>query len=266
MIGVEKLTEIVELVLMSGYLKNEKPLSLLVVADAESGKTEVLKKFAFSNGVCYLTDVTAHGITKEVLPKIENGLVKHIIIPDLLKPLSRRQDTVSGLITFLNALIEEGVADISTYAQGMTYRKEHLRCGLISAITRDALIDKRHQWTSIGFLSRALPFSFRYPPTKVVEIFDYILDGGYKSETMQKIKTYKNLKEVTISKDMAKKLLPHTYSFSQANKVYGFRFQRCLQVLAQANALKNDRKKVTVKDINKVVSFMDWINLDFNAL
>lgn len=266
MIGTEKFIELVELVLLSGHLKNERPLSMIAVADAESGKTEVLRKFAYNDGICYLTDATAYGITKEVLPKIENGGVHHIIIPDLLKPLSRRQSTVAGLITFLNALIEEGVADISTYAQGMTYRKEHLRCGLVSAITREALMDKRHQWTSMGFLTRAIPFSYKYSTPRVSEIFRYIIDGKYKFEGQHSIAKASEQWIVTISRHYAQQLLPFTYQFAQANKIYGFRFQKCLQVLAQANAYKNKRHVVTIKDIKKVSEFMEWINLDFNSL
>lgn len=266
MIGTEKFIEVVQLVLLSGQLKNERPLSLIAVADAESGKTEVLRKFAFNNSVCYLTDATAYGITKEILPKIENGNIHHIIIPDLLKPLSRKQSTVAGLITFFNALIEEGVADISTYAQGMTYRKEHLRCGLITAITRKALSDRRHGWTSMGFLTRAIPFSYKYSTPRIAEIFKYIIDGKYRDESQEKLKDTKTLKEVKITRHYAQQLLPFTYQFAEANKIYGFRFQKCLQVLAQSNALKNGRNAVTTKDIKKVSGFMEWINLDFNSL
>jgi len=266
MLHIEPLKKIIVYCLISGKIKNEKPLSLIIAANPESGKSEVVKKFKEINGVVYLTDCTAHGITKEILPRIETGGIHHIMIPDLLNPLSRKQSTVQTFITFMNALIEEGVAEISTYATGMTMRKTELRCGLITAITKDKLSDKRHEWARMGFLSRAIPFSYSYSQQQVREIMEYIVNEKYHSETKEKLKIPANTKDIKLAKPLARMLMPEAYKFADANTTYGFRMQKQLQTLMKSIALYNGRKKCTKSDFNEVMFLLQWINLKFNTM
>ena len=154
---LDPLVDMVTLTLYTAYIKNvPKPNSLLIIAKPESGKTEILKKFIPNKNVTYLSDITAFGIERDYLSKIESGEIRHIIIPDLLKPLSRKESTVKTFITMMNALIEEGIASASTYAMRRTSEK-HVKCGIITAITGEELSDQRHNWGRIGFLSRIVP-------------------------------------------------------------------------------------------------------------
>lgn len=266
MLHIEPLTKILTYCIFSGKIKNEKPLSLIVGANPESGKTEVLRLFKENDGVVYLTDCTAHGLTKEVLPRIEAGTVHHIMIPDLLNPLSRRESTVKTFTTFMNSLIEEGIAEISTYAQGMTMRKTDLRCGLLTAITRDKLMDKRHEWAKMGFLTRALPFTYSYSQQQVREIMEYIIDEKYHDEQKLKMKMPRNAKEVKLPKPLARMILPEAYKFADAEKTYGFRMQKQLQVMMKSIALYNRRTKCNKKDFRELMYLMQWINLQCNTI
>lgn len=250
----------------SGKVKGEKPLSLIIVANPESGKTEVLRSFKESDGVVYMTDCTAYGIMRDVLPKIENGSVHHIMIPDLLNPLSRKESTVKTFITFMNALIEEGVAEISTYASQGVIRKTELRCGLLTAITRDKLEDKRHEWSRMGFLSRALPFSYSYSHQQVREIMEYIISEKYHEEKKIKLKLPKAMKDVALSRNFARMIMPEVYKFADATHTYGFRMQKQLQVLLKSIALANGRSKCNKRDFKELMFLMQWINLKYNSL
>lgn len=266
MLGMEPLETMIRYCIYSGKLKNERPLSLIVAANPESGKTEALREFKCVDGIVYLTDCTAHGLTKEVLPRIDTGAVHHILIPDLLNPLSRKQSTVQTFVTFMNSLIEEGVAEISTYAQGMTQRKTDLRCGLVTAITKDKLKDKRHEWSRLGFLSRALPFSYSYGTDKVRQIMEYIISEKYHDDKPLKLKLPAKLVDVELKAALARLILPESYRFADANELYGFRFQRQLQVLMKSIALADGRRKVIKKDFNEAMRLMRWVNLDFAVL
>ena len=146
------LIDIIKLTLLTAYIKNvPKPNSLIIIARPESGKTEAMKKFAIYKNVAYLSDVTAFGIQRDILSKIESSEVRHIMIPDLLKPLSRKEATVNSFITMMNSLIEEGVAAMSTYATpGLLSFKKNLKVGLITAITIDDFKDNRHNWKKKG--------------------------------------------------------------------------------------------------------------------
>jgi len=201
---LDSLVDIIKLTLYTAYIKNvPKPNSLIIVAKPESGKTEVMRKFAINKNVAYLSDVTAFGIQRDYLSKIENGEVRHIIIPDLLKPLSRKESTVNTFITMMNSLVEEGVAAVSTYATpGLLLFRKPVRCGLITAITGDEFRDHRHNWKKKGFLSRTVPFSYSYGISTVNKVFESILELGYLKERDIKLGIPKQDKEIKLSKSL----------------------------------------------------------------
>lgn len=267
MIELETLTVMIMLTLYTAYLKNvQKPNSLLIIAKPESGKTEALKKFIPNKNVAYLSDVTAFGIERDYLPKIETGEIRHIIIPDLLKPLSRKESTVKTFITCMNALIEEGVSSVSTYATRRTSEKQ-VKCGIITAITGDELRDQRHNWGRIGFLSRIVPFSYSYGMQTVRKVFDSILGLDYLAEYNIELKRIpKQDREIRLPRKYAQAILPSTTTIAQAQETYGFRLQKQFQALMQASALERGRKAVNSVDVDRVLHLMNWVNFDENPI
>jgi len=264
LINTGQLEHLIKLALYTGYIKGEKPVSLLITASVESGKTELVKKFSNNKGIVYLTDCTAYGITKNFLPELELGKIKHIIIPDLIVPLSKQKATVKSFISFLNAIIEEGVVEIQTYAISM--KKENIRCGIITTIARKELNDSRHRWSSMGFISRILPVSYSYSQDTVMKILDSIARREYYNEEKQKLKFPKKEKHIKLPVDIAKELIPFSEQFGKAEQVYGFRLQKQLQVLLEASALMDDRKVVTIDDVNILKKLLEFVNLDYKQI
>jgi hypothetical protein len=259
----------VTLNLLTAYVKNvPKPNSLLIIAKPESGKTEVLKKFIANKNVAYLSDVTAFGIERDYFSKIESGEIRHIIIPDLLKPLSRKESTVRTFITSMNGLIEEGIASISTYAtQRMTPKNEkHVKCGIITAITGEELRDQRHNWGRLGFLSRIIPFSYSYTMQTVKKVFDSILGLRYLKEHDIELRIPKEDRKVTLPRRYAQAILPSVTAIAQAEDAYGFRLQKQFQALLQASALQRGRRTVTSRDVDRILPLMNWVNTDENPI
>jgi len=264
---LEPLMDIVTLTIYTAYVKNvQKPNSLLIIARPESAKTEVLKKFTINKNIAYVSDVTAFGIERDYLPRIETGEIRHIIIPDLLKPLSRKESTVKTFITLMNALIEEGIASVSTYATRRT-SETHVKCGIITAITGDELRDQRHSWGRIGFLSRTVPFSYSYGIETVKKVFDYILGLDYLKEFSIKLKRIpKQEKNIKLPRRYAQAILPSTTTIAKAQEAYGFRLQKQFQALLQASALEKGRNSVNSRDVERVLHLMNWVNFDENPI
>jgi len=259
---LQPLIEMVTLTLLTAYLENvQKPNSLLIIAKPESGKTEVLKKFIPNKNVVYLTDATAFGLERDYFQKIESGEIRHIIMPDLLKPLSRKESTVRTFITSLNALTEEGVASYSTYA-GRRSSDIAVKCGIITAITDEELNDQRHSWGRLGFLSRVIPFSYSYSMESVKRVFDSILGLDYLKEQSIELQIPKSDKQVKLPRRYAEAILPSTATIAQAQKTYGFRLQKQFQALLQASALERGRTCVDSKDVDRVLHLMNWVNFD----
>jgi hypothetical protein len=259
---LDSLIDMVRLTLFTAYIKNvPKPNSLLIIAKPESGKTEILKKFIANKNVAYVSDLTAFGLERDYLPKIETGEVRHILIPDLLKPLSRKESTVKTFVTLLNALVEEGLASVSTYATRRTSEK-HVKCGIITAITDTELRDQRHNWGRLGFLSRVVPFSYSYGIQTVRTVFNSILGLDYLDESNVELKIPSKDKEIPLPKRYAQEILPSTTTIAKAQETYGFRLQKQFQALLQASALEKGRSKVNAKDVDRVLSLMNWVNFD----
>ena len=116
LVNLQPLQKMIECTLITSYLENEKPSSLIISAKPESGKTTTMKQYRENKGIAYLTDCTAYGLTTEVLPQIVRGEVKTIMLPDLITPLAKQTKTRQGFTAFLQTLIEEGVAKIATYS------------------------------------------------------------------------------------------------------------------------------------------------------
>ena len=164
MIKVDSILNLLELVVFSSYIKGEQPVSVLVTAPVEAGKTELVLNFAQNEGCIALTDATAFGIMRDYGQLIIDKKIRHLIIPDLVKPMSRGRDTVHSFIAFLNGLTEEGIVRISTYAQQIGVPQQStgqsqpipVKCGLIATLAKGVLLDGRHHWSRMGFMSRLL--------------------------------------------------------------------------------------------------------------
>jgi len=260
---LDNLVDMITLTIYTASLKSaQKPNSLLIIAKPESGKTEAMKKFIVNKNIAYLSDATAFGIERDYLPKIETGEIRHIIMPDLLKPLSRKESTVKTFITMMNSLIEEGIAATSTYASRRSSDKQ-VKCGIITAITGAELADQRHSWGRIGFLSRIVPFSYSYAMGTVRKVFDSILGLDYMKEKDIELRRIPNSdKKIKLPRKHAQAILPSTITVAQAERTYGFRLQKQFQALLQASALDKSRQSVNSGDVDRVLYLMNWVNFD----
>lgn len=269
MIKVEEIEEILKLALLSAYLKDEQPLSLLIAALPESGKTCLLSKQYQTDGVLVLSDTTAYGIVKATnnLKDIEEGRIRHIIIPDLVTPLSKKWETTRTFVAFLNALIEEGVVSISTYATTVEPRKIPLKCGLITAVTPEYIKDRRHGWAGMGFLSRLLPISYAYSPGTQDKVFSFIHSQNHLEELIESLDVPPRDVIIKLDEGYAAALTPYVKKvITSAEGLYGFRLQRQLQTLLKASAFNDNRSEVNTEDIAKIISILKYVNFDYEEI
>lgn len=266
MINLSFLDELVKLTLFSSYIKGEEqPISLLICANAESAKSETLKKCLKLDKVLLLSDATAFEILKDYADDIMEDKVHHLLIPDLIPMISKRWETSNSFIAFLNMLIAEGIIESRTFALHRKFKKP-VKCGLIACITPSELQDKRHKWAGQGFLSRLLPVSWSYSETTKVTIFNDILRREYRGESVWQYRFPQKPMEIGLSSSLAEKLLPYTYQFAQVEGIYGFRYQKHLQRLAMSNAIASERDIVIDEDIERVIGLSKYLNLNFTAV
>jgi hypothetical protein len=261
-IHIEQLKKIIEAVLITPYIKNEKPLSLLIVAKPESGKTSALKMYRENTGIVWLTDCTAYGITRDILPKMVSGEIKTLIIPDLITPLSKSHKTRQGFVAFLNNLIEEGVAKITTYA---TIWDKEVKANVVTAVTGDVLEDGRHEWAKMGFLSRFIVFSYKYGDSTVAAILNYYSEHGLKIDNV-KCRLPTEEVEVKLPKKIADELNPIAREVGKQFELYGIRAKINFRSLLKALAFRNNRNKVTEAEFRQFLELTDYMNFDYHPI
>ena len=276
MIGLTRILELLELVIFSAYVKGEQPVSVLITAPVEAGKTELVLKFGGNKGCVVLTDATAYGIMRDYGQGIIDGTVKHLIIPDLIKPVSRGKDTVHSLIAFFNALVEEGIVRVSTYAERIgvldAERAIPVKCGLIATMAKGFLLDGRHHWSRMGFMSRMLPISYDYAASTQMDIHDSISRRDYLDDAPIVLALPDSEIEVRLESHEAENLKMLTsavmsvFSTNRPERVYGFRLQKQLQRLAMASALRDGRDIVTQVDVDYIRSLSGCINLEYSPI
>jgi hypothetical protein len=270
------------LCILSHYVQHEedKSVSGNLIADPELDKTRTLKKFYKIRGVAIETDLTYIGIINHLLPRIENGTVKTVVIPDMIKTIMKKQATMHNFIGILNSLIEEGIHEITLRD---TRNFGGARINILTSMTPSLLYQNKLMWNRMGFLSRLLPFTYSYTETKKEKIFHAIEKGEIPEPEPINLKLPEFKVEVDLPKDIASRLRPLVESLTESERVIipakskkqasrltpkgmGFRHQHQLQALLRANALYREDSKVTMEDLREIESLSHWINYDFNPL
>ena len=172
LIGMELVEEFIESVIMTGRLKPpHSPVSVLLIASAESGKTSVAGNKKSSAIACF-TDVTGRGLIEICKQSPE---VSHIVLNDLVAIMSHRQSVNRYTQSMINAVTEEGISALAM-PDGIEIVANGRR-GIIACLTTDLAQDGRSWWNKIGLASRLLPFSFAHPGTLTIKIKDAIDNG-----------------------------------------------------------------------------------------
>jgi hypothetical protein len=164
LIGMDFAVEVVQTVLLTGYLEDEKPVSLLIIASPESGKTTATRNANISirpdgHGeelAVALTDTTGKGLLRIVR---EHPRATHVIFNDLAITTSHKNHVVKYLFGVISAMTEEGLSKIADPGGICSYGDEGVK-GIIGSITPRLARDQRFVWNVTGLTTRMLPFFY----------------------------------------------------------------------------------------------------------
>lgn len=143
---------------------------------------------------------------------------------------------------------------------------KEVRCGLISAITDDALQDGRHEWAKMGFLSRMFIFSYSYPISAVYKIFDSLMQDRSGIDEKIQLKLSEHPKDVVLPKPIAKKLIPISMKVGESMKLHGFRFFLNTKTMLKSLALLNGRTTVTNRESEEFLKLSSYLNCQCNPI
>jgi len=279
MIATEKIERIIELSLISGYVKDDDaPLSIMLISYPETAKSSMILKFNCPHTI-ESTDLSARPIVDFVVPKLRNNELHHLIISDLTKVLAHRDTTVNSTISFLNALMEEGVKQNLFFGQLFEFQTRK-KCGIITALTFDYYYKMFRKFHEIGFTSRFIPISFEYSGQTVLNIHNAIKNNLMFNEIvkMKKIKKKKihipseiadwiSIKAQDIANKESQEKIRIRVKGKQKQisiKIYGFRLHRQLRKMAKSIALSHKRDIVSWSHLAELKELMDYIRLPKN--
>ncbi len=289
LIGLEPVFDAIELAALSVYVKNEKPVSLLLLSEAESGRTEALKKFACnSKSIQVMRRFTAHGYQRDLISgKIkllfENPkILPTTIVYDFNSMFSFKENTIESTIEFINALTEEGLSNESTYAIFPDEMKKYkgARGGIIAAINTLGMftVGKKMVKAKLyrgGFFSRPLVFSFDVPESVLASVFDSLILQKDTKDFVKNIKIheFKKRYDIKISEKYGRELYLITQDIKRGYnerlrnfEIKGIRLFKIIRTMTKCSALRDGRDSVNDEDIELMRFLSNWVNLKMNPL
>lgn len=247
MIGLEDVTEFLEVIFNSGNIRNEKPLSTYIIAPVSNGKTTSTKQFYGNSQVKVITDATAYGILKKYENDLREKKIRHFVIPDLLNCLARRKTSVDTFILFVNSSSEDGLSESSTYAYELKSPIDAF--GWVMCVTEEAYKKKKNQLDSIGQSSRFFMVHYKYSLETISKIIDKIVRDEKFAVPHKTLKK----KQRTIKGNIEIFEKAKTYARLLCNtEAEAIRVQRNLQTFLKSCAFIRNSDKVQEEDLKKL--------------
>lgn len=260
MIGTELLREVIESTIMTGRVRGIQPLSLLLIATPESGKTSIVLQKECKN-VKAFTDITGNGIIKVIRQMPE---LTHIVINDMVAVLSHKQSVNKYTLAVLNSITEEGASSFSTPG-GIEDIPDGKR-GVIASLTTDLVKDSRNWWNKIGFTTRMIPFCYKYSDDLIIKIKDSIdAENGRQDKKELKKPVFdppKDKKKVNYPPQMLEQVRRIADYRSQVLNETGFRRLKQYHALVQGRALLRSYAKAEVSEAD--IEFLKQVDMYIN--
>lgn len=255
-IGLTACEQLIRIALHIPYLKDEKPIGIMLIAQPGMGKSMLLTRFK-SDNIVTANDLTGYGLEKTILEckKISKG---YIVIPDLLRLQSRKAGW-QAFLTLTNVILEEGLVGIARGDLNVRFKKP-INFGILTAITADCFKTSLGYWQKVGFASRFALFSYSYEDSdfkRIEELVSNKANGHYGRIAIKPPARLRGDKRIDVSPKMADHI--RCVGKIMANgKPSNFRSISFIRRLVKAHALMNNRGKATMEDIRNVFALVPF--------
>jgi len=257
MVGTEVISEFIDSVIHTGFLANDKPLSAMLIAAPESGKTSVVENKE-CRSVTVVSDMIGSGLIEELSTKPH---LRHIVINDMVAVMAHKDVTNQRTFAIMNMLSEEGLEKVMLPG-GLAVNFFKRQVGFICCIPAELAKDNRRWWNSSGFASRFLPFNYMYSEDLILQIKKtMIISGVYHSKNgIQPLTTPTKRYPINIPENLAIQIQAVADVVAKTMGEIGLRRGKQLRALVSGHALLKGRKEVNEEDI----SFLKSLSKHFN--
>lgn len=258
LIGVNKLREFFETVIYTGRIKDVSPVSAMLIADPERGKTSVCVQ-KDSEAFKILTDVTGKGLS--FLCQMDSRCT-HFIVNDMGVITAHGSKTQSYFFAMLLAITEEGIRAMSGPDGLQTIQNG--RRAFIGCITSAEAKDRRFGWYRRGLARRMVPFHFDYPQNLVLKIKGEIdKENGATFQSTDVLK----IPDMPIKVEIPPHYIPIIRDIADRRSEIlgqlGISLLKNYRALARAHALRRTWKNPAVNNedidfLKRIDPYVDW--------
>jgi hypothetical protein len=254
LIEMNVLQNFIELLIWTGQLSDERPVSAIIVAPAGAGKTTLLESIKCAQAD-FVGDLTARQLSGLATASKE---VTHVLLGDMLSLFGHKSSTVKLTLRLVSQMTGETLGHDPWTG---TPLKEPKQVGLITAIPPDDFKKERKHIEEGGFASRFMIVRYAYKPSTIANIHRFIAHNGYAGIKSKPFFIKDPGKwEVRIPARIAEKIK----DFGQTLRIdpLGFRAHRHLRALVKAQARRHSRPVVAIKDFAYVQSCCEFFSKD----
>lgn len=254
---------------MANFVDKNEVYSTILVAPPESAKSFSLTFYKYRKAKV-ISDITYYGLAG-LLQEIANKNVRVIIIPELIKLISRDKATSNNLLSLINELTDEGVVSLQTYYFRQDFPKP-LKAGFIMAVNSYIFEKMRRAMVEMGTISRFVIFSYQLSKETISYVYEAMRSEKKEKKPVLrpirrkvKIPAEIDMQLEELSKRMAPILLRHPKNTSII-PTYSFRLYRSLRLLAKAIAVDRKKSEVSEEELNTILELNRYFNYGFNEI
>jgi hypothetical protein len=245
------LNDFIQLIIWTGQVEGERPVSAIVIAPAGTGKTTLLEglKCPQAEFVGDLTSRPLSGLVKDAKE------MTHILLGDMLSMFGHKSSTVKLTMRLVSQMTGEALLHDPWTGQPLP---EPRKLGLITAIPPKDYEREKQKIADGGFGSRFILIRYTYKPSTIASIHRWIQDNKYSKPGKPFSLPNPGRWDIKIPKPVDESIKEFALSLKR-DKV-GFRIHRHLRSLVKAAARRRQSNSASIKDLNLVKSYCDFFS------
>ncbi len=248
----DRMTDLLSIFAVTGFVKGERPASVVLVGEPGGGKTELIERFRVNRWLQFRSDITMRPYIS-LLREAKGGGITHLVATEFQKYFQRKTHTAENTLGYIVQAMEEGIHEVSFGPVNVSLGG--VRVGIIAAMTHGTLDKKRELLFETGFLSRACVFPWSLPDLEVRNILNKMIRGDEADLKPIQLPKFEDPVKVEISVKLAGVLRDYAWEMRRGKSL---RLFKRLRSLVRASALLNGKRKVTQKHVDRILSYSDY--------
>lgn len=268
---LDLLAELIETALYTSCIRDENPVSFIIVGPSGTAKSKLLKMFS-GNAIHISDSITSQGIW-EIAQRDTKNEKKFLLIPDINPTLSRRSSTTNATIGNLLSLCGDGTVRVDDGRGEKVCRHDVM--GMLTACTPEIYHKHAKQWFALGLVRRIIPIFYTYTEPTQSKLQQYVRENRIHStfltprvmELPQSVRPSINnilpheleSKSMRLAQNLGKlSSIEKSIRKWHVREVVPISPHITIRTMAMAHALRRKSAKVEQQDVDFITNFISF--------